>query len=683
MEEEKSDKLVLEQLKLSTAAIEKMSTVVDTLNSTMVNYAKSIDKMIGVQTDVLKDSRRKTDALDVQAKNAAGNKSTGNAAGLVDSITAASPTLGGLGVGLGSLGLGIGGFFMGLAGAEAVMSQFGTGENLKKLIINFGDAIESLDVQSMTAIGALLTGSALFAVNTGFGSQVKAATGMTMIGAGIGGFFAGLAAADSTMSWMNVDGSALKSMLTNLGDGLAAFSSRDLSALGALLTGSALFAANTSFGSQFKIATGMTAIGAGIGGFFAGLTSVTDLASFLGADGSGIKNMMVNIADGLAAFSSRDLGAIGAMLGVGGLFGAVPGGLAVAGSAALGMTAIGLGIGGFFTGISAVGDIASYFGADGSGIKTMMTNIAEGLSAFSGVDASKVLGATGAMAALSPALIAFFGAQGISSVMDSITRFVTWVTGGDDPITTVVEQLKKFEAIDFNKLASSDGTNIGTMLSNIATGLSAFSSASFDSAVLSTLTNVVNWFSGNEDPFSAIAQVGEKADQINAAANAIERIAIAMTKFAEIPSALEFDFSTMAKQLVSIVPLLDAVLHGGEIPVDWGFDTTIERGLLDEGFNLDAGIDAINKVKQALTAMYGVNTSVGLSTDVQDPNAITTRATSAVETAATERAQTESSAMLVNNSPTVVNGGSTSNVTNSTTIIHAAPHTSLNAFMPI
>ena len=683
MEEDKSDKLVLEQLKLSTAAIEKMSSVVDTLSDTMTNYAKSIDKMVGIQNDMLRDSRRKTDTLGVQAKPIAG-KTDGNAAGLVDSITQASPTLGGLGVGLGSLGLGIGGFFMGLAGAEAVMSNFGTGENLKKLIINFGDAIESLDVQSMTAIGALLTGTALFAVNTSFGSQVKAATGMTMIGAGIGGFFSGLAAADSTMSWMRVDGSALKNMLINLGDGLAAFSGRDLSALGALLGGSALFAANTSLGTQFKVATGMTLIGAGIGGFFAGLTSVTDLAAFLGADGSGIKNMMINIADGLAAFSSRDLGAIGAMLGVGGLFGAVPGGLAIAGGAALGMTAIGAGIGGFFSGIAAVGDAISFLGVDGSGIKTMMVNIADGLAAFTGVNAENVLGATVAMAALSPALLAFFGSQGIASVMDAITNFVTWVSGGDDPITTVVNQLKKFEVIDFDKLATSDGTNVGTMLTNIANGLSAFSSASFDSAILSTLTNVVNWFTGNEDPFAAIANVGEKSDQINAAADSIEKIAVAMTKFAQIPSALEFDFSTMAQQLVDMVPLLDAVLHGGKIPVSWGFDTTIERGLLDQDFDLDAGIDAINKVKQALTTLYGTSTGVDMSADMRDTSSVTPRATPRVEDAAAEKAQKESSSMLLNNSPTVINnGGSTSNVSNSTTIINAAPHTSLNAFMPI
>ena len=679
MDTESTSIEMIGQLKLSTAAIDRMSGAINSLNNVMVNHGKILNDMLNVQTEALKDSKRKADAVEVSASRAPGGQENRLASGakLVDSISSASPVLGGMGVGLGALGVGIGGFFLGLAGAEAVMNQFGSGENLKKLIVNLGDALESLDPKSMMALGALLTGTALFAANTSVGSQFKVATGMTLIGAGIGGFFAGLSAGDAAMSWMNVDGVALKNVLLNLGEGLAAFSSRDLGALGALLASSALFAKNTSLGSQFKVATGMTLIGAGIGGFFAGLTSVTDMAAFLGADGSGIKNMMINIADGLAAYSSRDLGAFSAMLAVGGLFGPA------AGKAALGMTLVGLGIGGFFTAISAVGDIAAYFGADGSGIKTMMINIGEGLSAFNTVDGGKVLSAAAAMTALSPALILFFGAQGISSVLDGITKFVTWVSGGDDPITTVVNQLRKFEEVNFDKLRGAEGLSIGATLTDISNGLMAFSEASFDSAVLNTLTSVLNWFGGNNDPFESIAKIGDQAGSINAAADAIEKIAKAMTKFAEVPAATEFDFSKMAEQLVATVPLLDAVLHGGEID-DWGLNTVIKKGLLSKDFELDAGIDAINKVKAALAAMYNMNTDIDLSAVENASASATPAGASAVEAAATERAQREATNVGITNAPsTVINGGSTSSVNHNTTIIRGGQHESLNAFMPI
>jgi len=52
--------------------------------------------------------------------------------------------------------------------------------------------------------------------------------------------------------------------------------------------------------------------------------------------------------------------------------------------------------------------------------------------------------------------------------------------------------------------------------------------------------------------------------------------------------------------------------------------------------------------------------------------------------ALSENATANSGAKTVVSAPTIVNGGSTSNMSSSsTTIIHAAPHTSLNAFMPI
>lgn len=672
-----------EQLKIADLSLKssiKIEGALDALKTSMIGYSDRIQAMLAIQTDALNDKARSTKYENVKGSTDNAPRKSG-AADTINAISQASPIMGGAGIGLASLGVGIGGFFLGLAGAEAIMENFGGGENLKKLITNLGDALESLDTRSMAALGALVAGSALFAANTKLGTQFKVATGMTLLGAGIGGFFAGLSAGDAAMSWMDVDGSKLKAMLQNLGDGLAAFSGRDLSALGALLTGSALFAANTSLGGQFKVATGMTAIGAGIGGFFAGLTGVTDMAAFLGADGEGIKKMMTNVAEGLAAFSGRDLSALGAMLAVGGLFGAVPGGLVLAGGAALGMTAIGAGIGGFFTGISAVGDAAAYFGVDGSGVKTMMVNLGEGLTAFSTVDSGKVIGATSAMFALAPALVAFFGAQGLSSILDSVTRFVTWATGGDDPITTVVTQIRKFEAIDTAKLENAKGVGLGSIMSDLATGLSAFSSANFDAAVLGVLTDVANWFSGGDTPFDAIAKIGEKSDLLDSAATSMERLSEALKKFAEVPAGMEFDFSKLAEQLAAAVPLFDALLHGGEID-DWGFNTVIEKGLLDPEFNLDAGIDAINKVKAALTEVYSMSTTPGVNIS---PSATVGAGGMSASTQAAEVVSEKAAATINNfNAPTVNNNGgnTTNNTTSTTTIIQTNPHTSVSAYMP-
>ena len=62
----------------------------------------------------------------------------------------------------------------------------------------------------------------------GPGKSMKAGFGMFMLGAGIGGFFAGLAAGDSAASYLNADGVAIKNIMVNLAEGLGAFAGKDL-----------------------------------------------------------------------------------------------------------------------------------------------------------------------------------------------------------------------------------------------------------------------------------------------------------------------------------------------------------------------------------------------------------------------------------------------------------------------
>ena len=64
---------------------------------------------------------------------------SGSGGGLLGSLggSGLGALLAGGGVGLGAAGAGLGAFFMGLAGAEAIMQKFGSGDNLKNLLVNF------------------------------------------------------------------------------------------------------------------------------------------------------------------------------------------------------------------------------------------------------------------------------------------------------------------------------------------------------------------------------------------------------------------------------------------------------------------------------------------------------------------------------------------------------------------
>ena len=372
-------------------------------------------------------------------------------------VAGAVPGLSGTaaGMGMGAVGAGLGAFFAGLAAGDKAMSWIDTDFTaLKRATKGLSDALAELSPEALKSVGALLLGGGVAGALFGPSKVGKAAIGMGAIGLGIGAFFAGLSAGDAAASWMNTDGEALKNMMINVGEGLSGLVAKPE----ALAAVAGLLAAGSLFGPSrvAKAGVGMGAIGLGIGAFFAGL-SVADL---VGVDGTNIKNIMINLAEGLSAFSSEQLAGLSALLVTGGLFG--PG----AGGAAAGMGLIGAGLGAFFTGFAAVGKLGDLVGVDGSSIKNIMTNTAEGLKAFNDLDGKNLLNAAGGILAIGPAIAAYMGMEGLGKIVSGITDTVkgawNWMFGADesgtpDPkknkLAGIVESLKPFNELDASKLS--------------------------------------------------------------------------------------------------------------------------------------------------------------------------------------------------------------------------------------
>ena len=246
---------------------------------------------------------------------------------------------------------------------------------------------------------------------------IGAGVGLGALGLGIGAFFAGLSAGDAAGSYLNADMSTIKKQMITLGEAFSETPTDGLVKMGALLAAGGAFGALFGPSKAAKGAVGMGAIGLGIGAFFAGLAASDGLITMMGTDGSMLKSQMVNLAEGLNAFSGSSMAALGALLGAGALFGQAP---AIAGKAAVGMTLIGAGIGGFLTAFAGIGKVAELIGADGSSMRDIMVNLAEGLNPLSQLDAANLIGLVPAMLGLGPAIVALLGAEGIGSVMDAI-----------------------------------------------------------------------------------------------------------------------------------------------------------------------------------------------------------------------------------------------------------------------
>ena len=289
--------------------------------------------------------------------------------GAVGGALAGGIAIGGKGIGaavaLGALGLGLGGFFAGLAAGDKLASMANTDfSSVKNGMKSLGEAIAETPNKGLLGIGALM------AVGAKFGS-VKGAIGMSALGLGIGGFFSGLALGDKAGDMMNVDGSGLKEQMKNFAEGISAFDDRSLIALAGVMALGGIMGT-----SAVSAAAGMTAVGAGIGGFFTALAGIGDLGAEFGIDGTGIRDMMVNIAGGLDKLAQLNygnlLGLIPAVLGLG------PAMLALLGS----------------KGLSSIGDAITGFFGVGDSEDDMFSKVAKGLQKLEVLDVNKLSGLT-------------------------------------------------------------------------------------------------------------------------------------------------------------------------------------------------------------------------------------------------------------------------------------------------
>ena len=472
----------------------------------------------------------------------------------VESVKKGGGLMGGIMAVVGA-GLGIAGILGAMAGVDALAGAIGAGDNLKSLMQNLAEGLGAFAGPSMIALGSLLGAGALFGAVGFMGTSFKVALGMTAIGAGLGGFFSGLALGDAGASFLNSDGSTLKALMVNLAEGLGAFSGPSMVALGTLLGAGAIFGAVSPV-AGVKAALGMAAIGAGLGGFFAGIALADAGAGFLNSDGSTIKTLMINLAEGLGAFSGPSMIALGALLGAGALFGAV-GGPAVAGMAALGMSAIGLGLGGFFAGLAVADKGISLMmgdGQPGESIKFLMVNMGEGLGGlFDGVkditleDIAKL---PLAAAAASSSMLAIAGANGIS-------------------------------------------------------------------AILGGLTKIVNFFTGGTNPMEFVMDIGEKADQVDAGATAIERVSEALKRLSGLDISIKSNFKDFANDLKDSIPIIEAAINGEKGGLLFGSEI---KGLMSGEVDYEGAAQRIKTLRESIDGDISASIKLDVSTKIADLN---------------------------------------------------------------
>lgn len=301
-------------------------------------------------------------------------------------------------------------------------------------------------------------------IGAGVGIAAKGlgmAAGLGALGVGIGAFFTGLAIGDKLQALIDTDMSATKKNMITLGEAFAETPTEGLLKMGAV----ALIGAK--FGS-LKGALKMGLFGAGLSAFFGGLALGDKGMSMLNTDGSSLAKIMTSLGQGLNAFDAKSLVALGGLLALGTAFGS---------AAAIGLPLFGVGLAGFLAALVGVTDIMAALGADGSGLKDILTNMATGLGALAGIDGENLSSVAKGMGAVGLGMVALMGAKGISKVID----FVTGLFGSsddDDVFTQVYKGLQPLSTLNANNL---NGLNdISKVISGLTGSLENLSDVDYD-----------------------------------------------------------------------------------------------------------------------------------------------------------------------------------------------------------
>ena len=200
-----------------------------------------------------------------------------------------------------------------MGGAGKIAEFIGVdGSSINTLVSNVFGAFTGVD---LVAMGALI--AAGIVVGKIKGGETAVLTGMTAIGAGIGGFFVGILLADGLAklaSMIKLDGSSLATLITNFTTAFTGTDGAGIETLGALIVAGSLIGITKT---QTALISGMGAVGAGIAAFAAGLVAadaVAGLGKWLGLKGENIKKLMGNFTAAMEGQDGAGLKALGLLI---------------------------------------------------------------------------------------------------------------------------------------------------------------------------------------------------------------------------------------------------------------------------------------------------------------------------------------------------------------------------------
>jgi hypothetical protein len=339
-------------------------------------------------------------------------------------------------------------------------------------------------------------------------------------------------------------------------------------------------------GGAFTLA--MTGIGIGLGVFGIGQAAV-GLAQFISSD-DWAKKVLDNVTT-LLSISNLD--------GVGwdtAKFVLVMGGIAT------GLAAFAVGQGAAVA-ADALDKTYQMFTGEGGFADRILSNVQKLLSITSlpGVGADTA-GFAAVMGGIAAGLVAFAFGKGANVAVDELDAAFAHFTGQEPFADRIYNQVAKLLSI--TQIQTGDGKSFVATMTDIVAGLTVFTAGNFVDTLLSIGTKLLSFLSGKESPIDRVLQLADNAENLTKGADALQKIASALTAFSNIKTGNlgDIDFEGLAKNLGKAIPTLQALAKGGKIGGGiFGFgEIDFGKGILDPELRLDEMADAIGKINYVL-----------------------------------------------------------------------------------
>jgi len=327
-------------------------------------------------------------------------------------------------------------------------------------------------------------------------------------------------------------------------------------------------------GKGAVLGTALAVIGAGLFAFSIGATTGTAAAGMDVAlqKFSGGTTFSENIVTNVETLLG--LGGSGFWSGVGLLFGAA-GFAAAMGAVGAGILAFSIG-GAAGTTVAAMDSVYKNFSGE-SFATNIKKNVIELLSIKDSLGGNlKMLTDSAffvaAMTGVGAGLLAFSIGKAGSGIAEVITQF-----SGADFAGTI-----KDNVVDLLSIGSLEGVNIGAatdfaaVMGILAGGVLAFSVTKGFDALVGVGAGILNFFSGNESPVGEMLKIADKADDLDKAGTALNKLSGALKKMTMLKfSGIDFEFQKFASDLAWGVKGIHVAMYGGTFdPPGWGGDNS-------------------------------------------------------------------------------------------------------------